>query len=586
MKAALTQGAPGRNLPPWLLVVAAVSLVLCLWGNTRGLPSQRRTRLVFPDSAELEALIPLMSLRREAVYARMAARSQVHSGQNYDPNCAELRAPAGPSPRLPAPLTENKLDTMRSFLLQSEWPDEPHNVKVLSYIKWRAGDFNPKTFVYGGLFYYAAGASLAAASLARVVDLSSDITHYLRSPADAAALYRVPKILGALFFALSIPILFLAGRELFDESAAGVAVLLYAFAPITVGYAHFMKPHAGLLFWVCLCLWASARMLSSEKAAWPALAGAAAGFSLGAFWYAAAAVLFPLAAVLARARLRRRLSGRDAAWVVGTFFAAALCSNPYWLLDYGNAFAEIAGFTATHGGRAFSARGALGYWMETVPQGLGWPAAALALAGIAAALARRSAADFILLAAVLPFTCYAMSGGLNWRHDLHLSLPIVPAWLLLAGKGLTGWAGGLRLRRRAARLLAGAAAAAALAESLHYGWVLQGADQKERAGEYINAAAPAGASIGAAKMMYSGQNGYPPFRQAAYRLSTQSCPGGPAPEFYVSLGSTPERLRAFGAEYELLRSFHRAPTPLEALFGNHIYGFLEPSVGVYRGVRQ
>ena len=183
---------------------------------------------------------------------------------------------------------------------------------------------------------------------------------------------------------------------------------------------------------------------------------------------------------------------------------------------------------------------------------------------------------------MLPFFLFAMQveQGQDWQMNLHRSMVAVPAILLLAARFCSEALIGDGLRRSGIAAAAAAVLFTALNASYYSGIFVSG-DNKLAAGEWINRNIPPGSSIGARSPFYSDYRGYPPFRQTAYGLVCDPA-GEKNADFYVTVEREDELERILpGRGYAPLRTFSRAPSPLDRLFSNRLLPHVDTAVVVY-----
>ncbi|MBI4656473.1 MAG: glycosyltransferase family 39 protein [Elusimicrobia bacterium] len=585
--------------------VIGLSAFFCFRGLEFGLPSAEQNKLLFSGQEEMNALIPLMAKRRQKIYAYYSDLGERHLNQHFD------QTGFGRPERITITLSgrkilipEEKLDTMRSFMLHSRLPDEPFILKVISMIRWQEFDFNPRFFVYGGGFLYPVGAAYKISSMLGLSTLTGNVEYYLSNPSEAAKLYLVPKILSILAFILSIPLFFLLARELYDSGTGFLACIFYAFCPIITTYTHFFKPHALVLLPVVISMLAGLKLLNSGGKKWYFASGLFAGFAAGTFSFAGAVILCAVGGHILRCRSARDMptapSRRSAGGLfilAGAAIAGFFLLNPYWLMDYKSVWNELQVFFARSAPRGFSIREFAVYCFMTIPNGAGWAVGILFFSGLSAAFIKRTKADLFLLSLLVPFIIYAGQASPHWWHgNLHMSMVIVPAVILLAARFCSEFllngkfrplaalaapiAGNAALFRRTGILLTASAAFYTALNSFYYAEIFASGDNKLKAGEWINRNVKPGSAIGASNPFFSGYNGYPPFRQTAYELKSGQAALKNS-DFYITVGRPEEKEQPLPASYALEKKFSREHFILDAIFSNRIIPFADADVVIY-----
>jgi len=559
------------------------SFFLCTLGLRFGLPSKKQTDLLYNNYDEARALMPYMASRRNDIYEGYATQDVLHSYQNIIPKGKNVTV------RMPGrtiTLPEERLDILRTFHLQSQLPDENHTLKVVYSIKWKELDFNPRFFVYGGMFIYPIGISLKLCSMLGFVTLTNAIPFYLENPGEAALLFVIPKVWSAVVFVLSIPFFYIVGRNLYNRKTGLIATALYAFAPISITYCHFLKPHAPALLWIVLCMWASTKLLRSDNIIWCMLAGIFAGFAGGMFVYSGAIILFSLGAYFAKYY--------SAIWRKGftypqsiSFFSLIVFMiigfvmvNPYWVIDYKDAWREIfmlgrRGVSIYH----LSVRGFAAYAFHTIPEGVGYAAGVLFWAGALMFLARPDLSTGILLFLAVPFTLYASGANADWWHsNLHMSMAIVPAILLIAANSFVRIFTWNKLKNPGSVLAVLIIFITGL-NAFYYDMIFMGGDNKIVAGKWINDNIRPNATIGAQAVMNSGYRGYPPFRLLEYNEAVTPFDKA-GTDYYVVVGDA-----GVNPEYAVEKVFKRKIFLLDYIFSNKLIPFADADVTIYRKIK-
>ncbi|HEY5906959.1 MAG TPA: glycosyltransferase family 39 protein, partial [Vicinamibacteria bacterium] len=277
------------------------------------------------------------------------------------------------------------------------------------------GHADHRYYFYPGLFFYL---------LAPVLVLFGD-----GSPPGPASVLAARGLVAA-FGALNALLLYRLGREMVGPRAGAFAALLLAVSPVAVEQAHTVHPDVVLQTFVLLALLAFRRVGARLRG--DVVSGVALGLA-GAVKFSG---IFLVPAYLVARRLApgRRLVGLAAAGGValGVF---ALCS-PYAVLrarDFlGGVHTQIAFHKVEEKPEGVSYLGMLQSYAAVWPKALGWPAALLALYGLACARREpRAWAPLVLLALVT----LGVMGTSRLRVDRH-KLPSLGVPILLAALGL------------------------------------------------------------------------------------------------------------------------------------------------------
>jgi Dolichyl-phosphate-mannose-protein mannosyltransferase len=311
-------------------------------------------------------------------------------------------------------------------------PDEERVVGRAQTI-FASGDWHPGSFYYPSLPYYLDTLALhlyyqvhrATGRYRRPFDFLYDIAvtrpglHY-RICRWAAAGAGVGTVAAA--FALGLAA---CGRR----GAALLGALGLAVCHLHVRDSHFATVDVWTTFFVTLSLALAVRAARLRRVSQFVLAGLFAGLAISSKYNSGLVVLAIVAAALVgrEGRIRERLRPLLPA-ALATLSAFALTS-PYVLLRFGRFVADMA-FLENFLYR--SSRGELALWdhlRTTLPQGLGWPLAALVVAGVGRALWRRRPSDVVLLSFALPFAALVASVRVTFPRYL---LPLLPVLLVLA----------------------------------------------------------------------------------------------------------------------------------------------------------
>lgn len=303
--------------------------------------------------------------------------------------------------------------------------DERHYAGVAARMSW--SDLDPHRFENPPLLTYA----LFGAGRLRALVTGEDST---RRWINQGGLYRLSRILAALFGAATAFVVAAGARRLAGDRAALAALLVVGFSFLHGRDSHFGVNDVPMTFLVAVVTWLSLRVLAGEGLRWALAAAVVAGLA-GATKYngAIAVALPPLALLLSRARPRRVVLLALALPLVSLL--SFVVANPFALLSWDD---FSAGFVNqyTRWGNSPS----WGQSREALP--LLYGRATLAMLGGAHAVAvvwgtlivvvrrRRTAA------LVLAFPLLYLAGMLSkelffWRFVL----PLLPALALLAALG-------------------------------------------------------------------------------------------------------------------------------------------------------
>jgi 4-amino-4-deoxy-L-arabinose transferase-like glycosyltransferase len=257
--------------------------------------------------------------------------------------------------------------------------DEPEILdRAVRIIK--TGSFNPHFFDYPSLYIYLQ----ALVAVPRFIwgALSGEWTTLASAPTSAFYVWA-----RAVTAALGTGTVYLVyrGARRWDEPTALVAAGIMAVMPLHVRESHFALTDVPVTFFVALT-WVLSLAAHRRPGAWRFVAaGAAAGLAIATKYNAVFAMLMPLLACTAP---RMRLSRVQAvAIVVATCAAAFLIAAPYTVLDLPGFLDGFARLIAAYRGPTPAEAPAITY-AKHLRNAVGWPAAALAIAGLLLAVVR------------------------------------------------------------------------------------------------------------------------------------------------------------------------------------------------------
>lgn len=313
-------------------------------------------------------------------------------------------------------------------------PDEERVVGRAQTI-FATGDWHPGSFYYPSLPYYVDAAALhlyyrvqrTAGRYHRPFDLLYDI-----AVTRPGLHYRICRWVSALAGVGTLAATFALGlAATHRRKTALFAALALAVCHLHVRDSHFATVDVIATLFTTLALVFAVRAVragQSPSATNFSFAGVFAGLAISSKYNTGLVVLAFAAAARGRGR-RERFVGLVVA-ALATLSAFALTS-PYVFLRFGRFLADME-FLERFLYR--SSRGELALWEHlrtTLPQGLGWPLFALALAGVGYALWRRRPSDVVLLSFALPFAALVSSVRITFPRYL---LPLLPVLVVLAAR--------------------------------------------------------------------------------------------------------------------------------------------------------
>jgi len=337
-------------------------------------------------------------------------------------------------------------------------PDEAFHFASRAVGMLREGALDPGYFANPSGFTYLLYAVLRVGhgGAPPFRDVSGLLAAYAQDP---SLVIQTGRVLATVLCLLAVVAVFAVGRRLWGpaEGVAAAAVLCFAFLP--VAYSRYAVTDTGVLLPVALAAYGIVRI--HEGAGWRtfALTGAAAGLAVG-FKYTAGLIGLPLlvAAGLRARHDRSALAGLGLAVVAGA--AAFFLTTPYFFLALPEALQQLREQNEAAENPKLGQGDVLGYglYLRSLTWGLGWGAAVAALAGAVWELRRNRTRALLLALFPLALFLYLGTAG---RFFARWLLPMYPLLALFAGVALAGLAARLA-RRPALRAVALAALLAAV----------------------------------------------------------------------------------------------------------------------------
>jgi hypothetical protein len=271
----------------------------------------------------------------------------------------------------------------------------------------------------------------------------------------------VARVVAVLASLATIPITACVGTRAFGRAVGLLAAALVAVAPIEVMQAHFASVDPMLVLWMTAATTAALHLAPTGSATAAALGGAAVGLAF-ATKYSGLAGLVPVAWALGEYAWRTRAVGQTSALALVALvaaLAAAAIACPAYVVRTRDVLQEmrvLADANMIGQGQNNFVPASLGWYgrphlyelVVGLPFALGFSFAALALAGVLVAAVRWSAADRILLAAIVPYFLAITSSDATFHRYL---MPIVPPLAVLGARAV--FASGVSAVRLAIALL-------------------------------------------------------------------------------------------------------------------------------------
>ena len=250
--------------------------------------------------------------------------------------------------------------------------------------------------------------------------------------------YLSGRLLSVAYAVLSLPLVFLIGRRIFNVRVALIGTAFASLSPVAMQYAQVVRTDSAGTFFAMLALWLCLRVLDAPSLRNQVLAGAALGLAVATRYFLALLAFVLVAAdaiVLWRGWRARVVLGpnlRSAAAGLAAIGLAFALATPYFFLDHQTTLRNLANeASSTHpGADGLSPLGNLMWYLShALPSALGAPIAICSALGGALALYRRQVPQLIVLGLVLAYLCAISLPALHWERWL---IQIVPLCSLFA----------------------------------------------------------------------------------------------------------------------------------------------------------
>lgn len=307
----------------------------------------------------------------------------------------------------------------------------------------RRGDLNPHFFHYGTLYIYQVAASIALARRLGLVELT---------PAYTGFLYVLARLVAVFLGVLTVWLTYLLGRRCYGRAVGWGAALLLALWPLHVVHSHFAAVDVPVTFWITLSLLGAAHLLPAKAEngnspwAWLLTASGAAGLAASTKYNGGVVLLPVLGAIFLRWRqtpLPQRPSARGGglgwgAAAVAVAGAAFLLGTPYALLDFPHFWAQVQDeIRHAHEARTLDFLGTAPGWVYYLRYGFpaGLGWAGTVAAGVGLGVAGLRRERGDLLLLSWGLPFYLLVGAAK-DHFIRYLIPLLPALAVLTARWL------------------------------------------------------------------------------------------------------------------------------------------------------
>ena len=347
-------------------------------------------------------------------------------------------------------------------------PDERINLSAAQSVDIGHLNFDTHFYNYGTFYFYLVSLSQTIGQTYGWIPKTqaspelSPIERMQRTQPELAGLFLAGRVVTALMGTLTILILYLLGKQLYNRQTGLLAALLYAIAPLAAVHSHYLTVDVPVTLFVTLALWQSARIVSviskrdevvapqSVKLLWREVlfSGVWVGLA-GATKYTAATVLIaPVVSIilLNKKPLEPSKLPKTPVALVALFGVAVLtfliaCPgvwlnwHSFWEGEYPGSGLRYELFEHSRSGHGLlfvhTGLGWVYHLTVSAPYGLGIPLLLLTLLGIGLAFFRRTPGDWILLIFLL--LSFGLTGLSAVRFARYL-IPLFPALCLLGAR--------------------------------------------------------------------------------------------------------------------------------------------------------
>jgi hypothetical protein len=319
---------------------------------------------------------------------------------------------------------------------------------------------------------------------------------------DPSAIYEIARLVAVALSLLGVAAVYAVGRRLWGTFEGVVAAAVLAFAALPVAYSRYAVTDVGVLLPVAVAVYGLVKIHEEGALRHYAIAGGGFGLTV-AFKYTAGLILVPLlVAVVLRAwraeqPLRQVVAGASLAG--GVAVLVFFVTNPYFVLDLGEALDQLRAQRDAAADRKVGQveENPFGFYLSSLTWGVGWGVLVAAVAGAVWEFARDRVRAVLLV--LFPLLLFLYLGSDAERYFARWLLPAYPILALLAGVAIAGAARSLSgrpaLRAGAVAVLTALAMAQPVVTILHTGSVLEKADTRELARNYMLENLPSGTRL-------------------------------------------------------------------------------------------
>ncbi|MCG6536585.1 MAG: glycosyltransferase family 39 protein, partial [Syntrophales bacterium LBB04] len=232
----------------------------------------------------------------------------------------------------------------QSETLHTLHPDEASVLEAVTKMKPSTLDFNPHHFASGGSsHFYVVAVVLKAASMFNFITLTPDKQYYRNNFREMDKIWITGRLISVFYSLLSILLIYLIGKAIFDPEIGLWSALILAIMPINVIDSQFLYFDTSTAFWLSLTLFLSLKIFRSGDTKWYIMAAVSAAMACGGKYYGAVAFFYPIYSHLIREKNFKFKYFVNKKFLITfvVFIGALILTNPYHLLAYREAIGAL-----------------------------------------------------------------------------------------------------------------------------------------------------------------------------------------------------------------------------------------------------
>ena len=282
---------------------------------------------------------------------------------------------------------------------------------------------------------YTYGGALAVGAVLGAVPLTVDEEIFREHPEFLTRLYLIPRLVTAFLGTMTILLVFLLGRALFDERTALLGAGFLAVCPVHVEYSHFLLADVMTGFWMTFAVVGAWFWVSRKRVRWGVLTGILLALSLSAKHSAwPILVLLPLIFWFLKNGLGFKIALRQTGLAVGTLILFYLLLNPVLVLSPSVLVEDFLRARETTAPALGGTGVALNWFKEgMLPIAFSWPVIFLIAVGFMAACRFSRRRELVLLA--VPCACWFLFFSVLRLERVQVFAAWAPLLLLMAAGG-------------------------------------------------------------------------------------------------------------------------------------------------------